>query len=90
MVVEKSQHLLKVLLTFKENMGLKFSILDIGGGFPGVKKKDNLFKEVRYSINYILHSTDHELFYTRLAQYILSLHNQLSQKRSLTVSLKVE
>ncbi|XP_065061735.1 ornithine decarboxylase-like isoform X4 [Rhopilema esculentum] len=37
-----------------ENMGLKFSILDIGGGFPGVKKKDNLFKEIANTLQQAL------------------------------------
>ncbi|XP_065061738.1 ornithine decarboxylase-like isoform X7 [Rhopilema esculentum] len=37
-----------------ENMGLKFTILDIGGGFPGVKKKDNLFKEIANTLQQAL------------------------------------
>ena len=39
------------VLHYQENIGYHFTVLDIGGGFPGSAKQIDLFHQVASSIN---------------------------------------
>ena len=54
------------LFQYGADIGLHFSLLDIGGGFPGTKDSTDLFAKVTSAINQSLQTLFSKLSYPRL------------------------